>query len=637
MLAWAVFAVAAMVVAVALFCAFFDWNRARGFINDRVSNHIGREFAIRGDLAIDFSLAPLIRAADVVIANAPWGSRPHMVEIASLALRVRLLPLLIGRVIIPNIELTRPHIVLERGPRGQANWHFARQDQDGGRPPSIGYVGVHDGMLRYRAPVADTDISIAVTTRPAATHKAERRLVVNGTGTFHGERFTLDAHGGELLSIRSTADPYPLDIAIAAGRTRFSARGTLINPLQLAGTDILVTLEGADLAHLQDFYTLPFPATPAYRIEGRLEHAERWWRLRDFDGVMGTSQIGGDLALELAGARPLIQAKLVSRGLDLEDLTGLLGAPPGEGLAESGKKRRGRLLPEHRFDLPRLNAVDAAVTFNAARIKTRWPIADLYSELSLKNGVFSLSPLRVGIARGALEGIIRLDARRPAAEWNVDLTVRNVDLHRLTPNIQQVEAATARMGGHIKINARGNSIAAMAGHADGDIGLVITQAEVSKLLVSLASLDITRTITSFFGDEKQLPLNCAVADFKVQNGTAVVETFVIDTAQTDFYGQGTLNLRQEKLDLTLHPRPQRPTLSARAPLKISGSMLNPDVEIERQALAKGAAAVALGALVAPLAGLVPLIDPGPAQEHACSQLIERVKRQERAGAGQDKD
>src|ERR1700760_1062865 len=51
-IAWLVAIIVVLIVALVIFILTFDWNRARPYINDKVTQAIGRPFAINGDLKV---------------------------------------------------------------------------------------------------------------------------------------------------------------------------------------------------------------------------------------------------------------------------------------------------------------------------------------------------------------------------------------------------------------------------------------------------------------------------------------------------------------------------------------------------------------------------------------------------------
>jgi len=57
-LAWVIGIFVLLIVAIILFIAFFDWNRLKPTINEKVSEAIGRPFAINGDLSTKQPLLP---------------------------------------------------------------------------------------------------------------------------------------------------------------------------------------------------------------------------------------------------------------------------------------------------------------------------------------------------------------------------------------------------------------------------------------------------------------------------------------------------------------------------------------------------------------------------------------------------
>jgi len=132
-------------------------------------------------------------------------------------------------------------------------------------------------------------------------------------------------------------------------------------------------------------------------------------------------------------------------------------------------------------------------------------------------------------------------------------------------------------------------------------------------------------VTRLFGDE-QVKLNCLVADFGVQNGLMRSRLFVVDTAEAVINASGTVNLANEKLDLTLKPdaRSMR-ILSLRSPIYVRGTFKDTDVSIDKGSMALRAGGAVALALVAPVAAIVPLVSTGSGSSPAsqCPALLAR--------------
>jgi len=93
-------------------------------------------------------------------------------------------------------------------------------------------------------------------------------------------------------------------------------------------------------------------------------------------------------------------------------------------------------------------------------------------------------------------------------------------------------------------------------------------------------------------------------------------------------GEGEIDLGRERLDLRLDGEAKEPRLvRLLAPVTVSGPMLSPKVGVEAGgAIAQGGVAVALAAIAAPLAALLPFVDPGLGEDAACGALIAEAQR-----------
>jgi uncharacterized protein involved in outer membrane biogenesis len=182
-------------------------------------------------------------------------------------------------------------------------------------------------------------------------------------------------------------------------------------------------------------------------------------------------------------------------------------------------------------------------------------------------------------------------------------------------------------GGRIELEGTGRSTAELLGAADGGAVIVMSGGKLSNLLLELVGIDIAEALGFVIGEDKPVAVRCAVADFKVTDGLLKTQTFVIDTTDTNVTGEGTINLKNEKMDLKLEAHPKDPSLlSARTPVTIGGSMADPKFGIDpKQAVARGAAAVVLGALLTPLAALLPMIELGLGEDSPCHKLITQAQ------------
>ncbi|WP_216666796.1 MULTISPECIES: AsmA family protein [Stenotrophomonas] len=612
-----------------LVIALWDWNWFKGPVERAVQAKTGREFHIGGNLDVDLGRTLTVRADGLTFANAEWSKTPRMASADRAEIDLRAWPLLRGQIRIPEIRLTRPDLLLETAPGKDqpGNWDFLGPSD--GEPPVLQRLLVDDGRLKFLDAAGKTDILVSLDSGKPRSADSAPPLLVNGKGRWQGNPFTLDGNTESPLELTNSDHPFRIHLDGRAGATRAIASGTLTNPFALRTFDLDFALSGQDMEDLYPLIGLAIPSTPPYRLKGRLKRNNNTWRYENFTGVAGDSDLGGTAQIEVGGERPFLKADLVSKRLDFDDLAGFIGAPPKTGAGESANAEqkaeaaalaaKPTVLPDTPYDLSKLRAMDADVKWKAQRINSpKLPLDDMDAHLKLDDGLLRLEPLNFGVAGGDIRSTIRMDARKPTISTQLKASIRKVQLGGLFPDAKLAEQASGGISGEIDLAGNGNSIAAMLGSSDGKVAVGMGRGHIGNLLMELAGLDVAESLKFLFTGDKQIPLRCAWGDFGVQRGLMTSQQMAFDTTDTLVLGEGTIDLKQEKLDLLLRPRPKDISILAlRSPLRIGGTFKDPSFRPDFKALGiRGAIALTLGS-IAPPAALLATIETGPGEDSNC--------------------
>ena len=624
-------------MAVLLLVLFFDWNWFKGPLERAVSSATGRQFRIHGDLDVDLGRTITVSADRLQLANAAWSEHAGMASAQRVEIDIRALALFGLRLHMTEVRAQRPDVWLEVAP-GDAtggNWEFGDKDKAPGTSPPrwrLDRLQLDDGRLRFIDAAEKTDIDIRLASVPPGpgAEAGSAPVKLAGQGHWRGAAFSLEGQAASPLALADTATPYHIDLDARAGATRASASGTLTNPFRFQTFDLRMKLSGQDLEDLYPLLGLALPPSPPYRLDGRLRRNGEQWRYDGFKGQVGDSDLSGDVQVDVAGPRPVFNARLLSRRLDFDDLAGFLGAPPSTGSGETANARQekeaarraagGRLLPDTPYNLEKLNAMDADVRWRAEQIHApRLPmIDDMDAHLLLQGGLLRLEPLDFGVAGGDVRSTIRMDARQAPIDTRLRIAVRGVELPRLFARSELAQGAAGRIGGDITLHGRGNSVAAILGSADGDVALGMGRGRISNLIMELAGLDIAEALKFLITKDRQVPIRCAFADFGVREGLMTSRALAFDSTDTIIVGEGTVDLGDEQLDLLLRPRPKdRSILSLRSPLRVGGDFRDPSFRPDLGALGvRGAIAIALGSITPP-AALLATLETGPGEDSDC--------------------
>jgi len=410
-----------------------------------------------------------------------------------------------------------------------------------------------------------------------------------------------------------------LNLKAKLGQTHVTARGSIRDPARLQAVDLAIDLGGNDLQDLYTITHLPFPSTPAYRINGRLAFKDKVWSLRGFRGEVGQSDLSGDFIVDQTGDRPLMRAELTSQRLDMRDLGGFIGID-----YHAPDPAPDKLLPHHPYKLGKLNAANADIRFTGRSFRNeRLPLHRMTARLRLDNGRVRLDPLNFRAAGGAIDARIAMDARRAPIRTAADIQVRGLQLNQLAPGVKAVLASAGTIDGRTELAMTGNSFAEMLGSADGNLMLAMNGGSMSDLVLRLANLDVAHALVVLARGDRNIPLRCVVADFAAENGVLRPRTLVLDSEHTVVRGEGAVNLGTEELAIRLVAEPKDGSVFAlRGPIRVDGTLKHPALHPELgNMLARGGAAVALASVATPIAAIIPFLQMGKPQKVDCEPLI----------------
>jgi uncharacterized protein involved in outer membrane biogenesis len=178
-------------------------------------------------------------------------------------------------------------------------------------------------------------------------------------------------------------------------------------------------------------------------------------------------------------------------------------------------------------------------------------------------------------------------------------------------------------------------MADLLGHGTGEMRLYVREGVLSKQLLELAALNVGSIIVGrLFGEDREVRLRCAVADFTVQDGMARTRVVKMSTEDAIVEATGTIDLASEKLDLRIKPESlEWKFFSLRTPLYVRGTFGDPDVGIEPGPLLLRAGAAVVAAVAAPAAlALIPITVPAADDDTYCKPLLDLGTKPVKPGA-----
>ncbi|WP_250534108.1 AsmA family protein [Caballeronia sp. AZ10_KS36] len=288
------FAILAVLIAVLVIVFLtFDWNRLRPWIDDKVSQAIGRQFQITGDLKVGWRRPPhetgwkrwvpwpRFSAEKITIANPDWARQQHFATLDEIDFQVAVLPLLAHDIVIPNINLVNPSIDIERLKDNRNNWTFKfKQSSEpstwnlklGDISLAKGTIGVHDEVTKTQMDIVVDTLGQAVPIgevmkqQEAASTKSSAEMVGKG--------------GAAKLSKQADAAAASEASAASAASAAAAAHASAPNPASTSANKSITTKDA------------PKPPIPPY--------AFGWTAKGTYNNgkVSGEGKLGGVLAVQ---------------------------------------------------------------------------------------------------------------------------------------------------------------------------------------------------------------------------------------------------------------------------------------------------------------------------------------------------
>jgi uncharacterized protein involved in outer membrane biogenesis len=624
------------VAALALLVNTIDLNKYAKLATDEVKAVTGRELRIRGKLDVRVFPRLALVAEDVAFANAAWGSRPDMARAKRVEGSVALLPLLRKQVEITRLVLVEPEVLLETDAKGVGNWVFrppaAAKAATGGESVDSGFdiygVTIDHGQFAWRDGVRKETLRLAVQRLRLARKIFGDELDVDLAATFRDQPFTLKGSMGVIRRLLAKDAAWPVDLAFATAGAAINVQGAIDLSAKLPALDGEARVEVRDAAGLAKLaggaLLLPVPFT----LTAKAKASRTEYVVEPVRASFGKSSVEGRVAVKTGGARPVATASVKSPLIDLTSLAARAGKPG------AGGKGAGRVFSEAMFPLEALRTFDGTADLAIERLvlANGLPLEKIQLKAALKDGRLDLQPLQALVGGGTVAGRATLDASRPrAATLALNIEGKGVSGEKLA-------AATGHAGSisggntdlALRLAGPGESLARFMGGANGELRATMGPARTSG-----AALDFGGDVLTKVADlsnpsrrtEKHSEIQCAVVRLPVRDGIATAQrTIAVETTRVNIVAAGTINLRDETLDLALRPDVKEGLGIGAASLaelvRVTGTLSNPTVGIDTLGSARAALSVGSAIMTGGLSLLgEAALKKGSADPHPCQTAL----------------
>ncbi len=529
-----------------------DFNQYKPEVVAQVEALTGRKLTIDGDLELSISLTPRIEVNGVSLANAPWGSTETVVSIGQLAAQVELLPLLTGDVKVTRLIARKAEIVLERNAKGDANWQFAKSEpadnsSSGGVLSQVNNLLIEEAHIRF-LPANGEPAEWVIDRLRASADSLDGPLTLAFEGAYNGSRLNVDGQLDNIAALTAGgAIRFDLGLGYGGQQGRLQGEGAVADGLSA------ITLEKVQVTRNQ-------------------------------------AQLNGSLVLDLAAQPPRLEATLTSERIDLRS----------EKKATDKAAAGGKLFSASPLPLDVLKGLNADIRFSSKQVLgNRYTLNDLDATLRLKGGVLTVQPLTFSAGGSRMDGHIELRSdRRPAA---LGLRLKGKDVLLGTLFRGSGDEAPMQQGPasiDIDVKARGDSVAALMGGLNGRLLISVGEGKINNRHLDLMGGDLLSELFSALNptakSETYTSMECVVVNLHFNNGVAEYDKRVaMLTQQMSIVSAGTIDLKNEQLDVGFKPMPRGDTVDLGITAgdlvnaaRLTGPLSKPELGLDAKGTAK---------------------------------------------------
>lgn len=556
-------------------------------LSSSVKDATGRDLKIAGPVTLSFFPKIAVSAEQLSLSNATWASEPEMLTLQRIELDIKLLPLLSKNIEIGSIKLSGLELFLQKNASGKANWDMGAVAPNsvvtaGGTAPttssadsliSMKNVSVVDAQIHYQDSVG----------LPSYYQIKRLSLIEDGDKT----SVALNMQHGDLA----------LEINGKTGSISKAFKQWDISPSRFP-VDLTLSMYGKSMV-----------------IEGEI--------------------------IKNPKAIPMINMAVTSKSFDWP-AAGLAsnqhlqtqgnGKPQTQKTQQTARQQSQYLFSSESLSLNALPQARGKITLDIGELDLpkRKPIQNLKATIQMNGDAIDVPS--VTFQMGSSSADVQLNLSKLSSSAPVLSSKGATKNFTLENVLARIDPSSKVSGGNMKfafdIKASGGSLHQMAENANGKIQLSIEQAKMGSNFLNDAG-DFVVTLLDAMNPlrkkSNETTLECAVAYLPINNGQInIANTVGAETDRLNVVLAGSINLKTERVDLTIDPREKSGIttgIDLAGLVKMGGTLMQPKATINQAGVVNSAVSIGLGILTGGATILAENAKSMTTKSHPCREAL----------------
>jgi len=576
----------------------------RGPIERAATSALGREVHVRGPMHLAIYPQLGISLGNVSVASTAGSHNPQMVEVDSVLVGAKLMPLLSRRLEITEVVLQKPVIRLEVAKDGSANWQLSSktsaQPNEASRAVTqigIARLSVDDGEVSYYDAATDktetiSDVSIDLGMPMVRT---QQRVVVplsfNGQLTYNAQ--TLKVNGRvENFDALMRGQTSTARMSVASNIINADFSGTVGNDGKITGA---LKLGAHSIRSLAAWAGHPLPPGNGFglmALEGQFIAEDGVYSIKQTHLAFDSMNINANLSIDTKPEVLALTGNLTMNALDLHPYL----APGQNDDTVDAKKARAQN-PDAPLALGGLKAANADLTLIVGMLSIPSVKMDhALIHVALHNGVLKSDLSKLALYGGTGKVDLTVDASGETPSIRASLDVADVQAQPFLDELMDVKRISGKGAVRFDVSARGKTSKEMVKSltGKGDIKFVngaVSGVDLGAVARVMQSVLTAQVLTGAVGENAKTSFGQMGGTFTVQNGVLHTNDLKLVSDAVEISGNGDVDLSGQTLDFHLEPMAKRglpglKLVDIGVPFYVKGPWTKPSYGPDAKALVK---------------------------------------------------
>ncbi|WP_157769952.1 AsmA family protein [Ruegeria profundi] len=208
-------------------------------------------------------------------------------------------------------------------------------------------------------------------------------------------------------------------------------------------------------------------------------------------------------------------------------------------------------------------------------------VTSISSKLIASDGKANFGPFKLNYGGGFVNAQAQMDLIRSPNIVFVSGSTGGWDIGKILDSVGAGIDAYGIVDGKFSLSGRRSSIKEFINSMDGTVTLRMMDGRVATSLLELAGLGVLPWLFSKERRERQTQIACLSAPLKVNIGRVSFDQFVVETKRVQVVARGSLNWRNDTVNIRAEPRPLgKPLLRSAWPVNITGKLSAANIKPE---------------------------------------------------------